>query len=298
MSYKNTEILDNLEEPILITGHVNPDGDVISSAACLLNYFKEKNKKAYYIYNGIFPSHLTWVLDESEVITQDSEIDYKSLVVVDCRDVDVRLGFKRKKDIPTIVFDHHPPIEENDGEKRFILNAPSTSSIFYTLFDILDPIIYVGLFWDSLFHNNRVKETVDIASNLDITNEVIDEYNILMSEKKDLSLVEAIRNCFVMNYNINNEVGVTFVSTSCDDKLYLDLLLFFRQFTDIILLYNENSHKVHIREEGIDIVDVGKFAAKYGGGGHKRAAGIKLSDDIDFGQITDAFMEWVNENSN
>ncbi|MCK4601282.1 MAG: bifunctional oligoribonuclease/PAP phosphatase NrnA, partial [Phycisphaerae bacterium] len=49
--------------------------------------------------------------------------------------------------------------------------------------------------------------------------------------------------------------------------------------TAILLVENPENVRVSLRSR--DALDVAAIAAKFGGGGHKRAAGARIADDID-----------------
>ena len=81
----NNNFKDHLyETPILITGHINPDGDAIGSALALKLLLTSMNIEATVSFDitGELPSNLDHL--PYKLITTPSEKKYKTVFVFDC----------------------------------------------------------------------------------------------------------------------------------------------------------------------------------------------------------------------
>jgi hypothetical protein len=288
------DLLVILPEPIMVTGHVGPDADVISSAAALLNRLEDTGRDCYFSYRGNMPKAMRWCIPD-KFIRKDDLTSYKSLIVVDCDGSELRLGFEPRK-VPTLILDHHlTSMGLSDGKKYFVVDAPSTSSILLN-FGIYDPIIYVGLFYDSLAINKRVIEAAQVIVELSkhgLTDEVIGQYHALLDVKKDPELIDAFRNSYVDSIEFDTGGVLGLVVSEGPEEYKHDLAAYFRQYFDGLFLFMKKSNTISIRLEEKFPFKANEFAQKYGGGGHKGAAGLLMPENMTYGILYREFIDWM-----
>jgi hypothetical protein len=274
------ELLE-LEEPILIVGHLNPDADVISTAFSLIEFYKAQGKDAWFAYKGSIPDNITWAVDESSIA--DTELlKYNSLVVVDTSLSTVRLGFEPKQ-VRTMVLDHHDSskdIEDTSLVSYYYRKTPSTSTILVEA-GIRDPLIYLGLFYDSFSTNTNLLESCRIISeSLDITEEEIQDMLSLLREKLDQKAIEVIKNSFSVTYNYGN-LSLICVTFDSEQKYYFDILAFYAKYSDVLVVYNTSTNIINIKTFD-DIFDVADFCSIFGGGGSFRSGAIIVGNKESF----------------
>jgi bifunctional oligoribonuclease and PAP phosphatase NrnA len=297
------------KENILVTSHLDPDGDSVCSELAL-GYFLEKIGKRYEILNqGEIPSRYLF-LDRNRKIkcaTGGSNdlfaLDFKPdlTIVLECSHLE-RTGQVKKvipKDSPIINLDHHP---DNTfyGEINCVDPcASATGEIIYEILKIakfpLDSIIstlfYVAILTDTgrFRFSNTTSRCLKICAELlklgvdprFITNQIY--FNHSPNSLKLLG--ETLRNlelfsrevCFL---TINQRMMKDFEVKSPDIEGFVDYSLFLYgiKIGALFLETKEGITKVSLRSQ--NAFDVGFLAKSFGGGGHKNAAGFSAKEPV------------------
>lgn len=178
------EILKKIEEAkrILISSHVNPDGDAIGSGIALYIGLSKKypNKKIDFILQDKVPENLKF-LDKTEDVKIYSEEylqnDYDLALIVDAANIE-RIGEVInliKNNCFIINFDHHIS-NSLFGNINVVKEISSTSELMYNILQSLQieidynmgEAIYTGIVNDTgnFSHDNVTKKTFEIAGNL------------------------------------------------------------------------------------------------------------------------------------
>lgn len=284
-----TDLL-NLPEPVLVTGHTNPDGDSISTSAVLLDILSKNNKKCYFTYSGVFPENLKWLIHEKYF--PGLSAGFKSVIVVDSDSSKIRIGFDIPESNPVLIIDHHPStLKQNITENitRFVdVDSPSCSSVLFNELGEKDPRIYIGLYYDCFLNRRNLYEASWVLSYLDIDDSLIEEYNSLLKERTPIELVDVIRNVNVESYD-----NVFFVFAEYPEKLHYHVMSFYSRFVDTVALYNGTINKVFIR---CDVVgaDLSKIAEKYNGGGAKNSVAFYASTE-DLFNLKNELLNYLEE---
>ena len=165
------------KKPILITGHINPDGDALGAAFCFKILLDNLNIEAdiTFDFQNKLPTNLNHL--PYHLITNEIKDKYETVYVFDCGDPS-RLGkyesiVKDSKNI--IVVDHH--IDPKFGTLQFIdSEAASTTQVLYRElikegFDITTDMancLLTGLITDTgrFQYSNTTSEVFNIASAL------------------------------------------------------------------------------------------------------------------------------------
>ena len=289
---------------ILITSHVNLDGDAIGSELALYFILKKLKKNPIILNQSKLPKIYDFLPGSNKVqYLEDNYIDTKSIdvgIVLDCSNVK-RIGktYEIFKNIKTVInIDHHMS-NEKFGDLNYVdSSVSSVGEIIYELsrsinIDLLDEDISTCLFTaiitdtGSFRYSNVSSKTFKIASDLTsrgimphlIADNIYNRntYSGLKLLGEALSTLETDDSNYVSWMNITRKMlnntkardeeieGIIDVATTLDN-------------TEITVLFKEtkdNKIKISFRSKGN--FDVNKFAGKFKGGGHPNAAGCLCS---------------------
>lgn len=291
----------------LIAGHKEPDGDCVSSCIAMASIIEHFGKPYQLLSAGPFKrpeikKYATKFSSELAFMTQD-ERDRTGLLILDCSELS-RLGDidGDLKGFDTFIVDHHKTADTNTSNAIIDPSAPAACCLVQQLYENIigkatDKIakqLFFGLSTDTghfRFLTEDSAETFKSAARLveggASPRKIYDE----MSGGKPFStrkLLGIMLNRVERYYN--NKLCVTY-ETMEDTKKYgaegrdsdalytlllavegVEAVLFVRQETD-------NSCTAGFRSR--DSVDVSAIAAKFGGGGHKNAAGLSIEGKLD-----------------
>lgn len=282
---------------IVISGHVSPDCDSISSCLALaISVFKKFGKKITVLLEKI-PDKYSF-FEGSEFLYNSTNYDNLNpdlFIAVDCGSIE-RLGeampiFMRS--IYTVNIDHHIS-NENFAQNNFVdINSSSTSQIIFEILkdlDILDQgiatIIYAGIVFDTcgFKHKSTSTRTHEIAADLIKYNintsmihskvlyhNTLPKAKVLASAINNTNINNTICYSYLTNDDIFNKCSAEYSDVEGISSYLLDI-----EGIEIAALFYErgkNTVKVSLRSKE---VDVNKIASKFNGGGHKLASGITL----------------------
>ncbi len=305
----------NSYNDFMITTHVNPDGDAITSVI-LMGYILSKLNKTYKIvlnspipeklqfltnkyYNILIPELLI-VPDGVDLLTQFKENYFpEAIIILDTcgeeRLAEFKKYFNKAKAILNV--DHHIGKRGFPGVADVVNEtAASTGEV---IFDILKEnnfeldktsaeLIYTSIVNDTRFFTqpNTTAHTHLIAA--ECTNKGVDaeevyqtfseiSYPALLTYGKIFSRAKKEKN-IIWSYVTKEEL--TDVPRGELDGL-IEKLRDVKD-TDTALLFKEiDTNKIKVSMRGKFGVDVYKVANKYNGGGHKQAAGCTMQKSMD-----------------
>lgn len=283
---------------IAVSFHSSPDGDSIGSALALMIGLKKLNKYVYIVSKEPVPDYLNFLPESSEITGENLTLkdDTDCMVVLDCGDlkrVNGNINIANRK-FCLINIDHHL---SNDlyGDLNFVdTNAAAVGEIVYGLLKSMgitvdrsiSECLYTSLITDtgSFKYSGTTSVTHTIAG--DLINSGIDFskiHRIVFEniEFKRLKLIgKAIENMDIINRG--NICIITITSDmlreteSEDISDTSDIIALGMQIktveTAALLKEVRNGIKISLRSK--NVVDVRKVAELFGGGGHKRAAGL------------------------
>lgn len=296
-------LLQKIEESrnIIISSHVNPDGDAVGSGLSLFLALKNhyKNKNIRFILEDEIPDNMKF-LEGSEQIEKFCEgmenLPVDLFITVDSATFE-RIGKTGsiKKDAFLVNIDHHHLSNPMFGDINIVKEASSTSEIiFFILRDMLNiPIdkktaeaVYTGIITDTgnFKYESTTKETFYVGGEL--IEKGIDRGKISdkVYKNKSLGAVKALGKALLEMKVIPEKKLVYFLL----DKNFIEKENIKKSETDGIveslLEYKDCEVSVFLREiENGKIkgsmrskitADVNEIASVFGGGGHKRAAGF------------------------
>ncbi len=279
---------------VILLVHFDPDFDAIGSALALgLQLQKEYNiTPILWIEKPL--SDIFEILPGQELITTTQPtIQPDAVCILDSSNPKRAFGtteiFAQYPKLPTINLDHHM---DNTlfGNIAIVENISSVCELLYALFEhygwALTPQIatclYAGIVFDtgSFQHSNVTPKTLLRASYLVENGAVPCEISRYVFEEKPLGYMQAIREA-LDHLIINKDLKYAYTWVNQDQEGY-DLIQFLRVLkgVEVLVLFRKTADKIKVNLRSKGDFDVAAFAAQFGGGGHKKAAGLTLPNDL------------------
>ncbi len=286
-------------DTIAIGGHVRPDGDCVGSCMAMYCYIKENYKdKKVTVYLEEIPRPFEF-LEGTESICHEIPEDktYDLFICQDCGDKQ-RLGFAAplfETAAHTFCIDHHISNESFAEENYVVPDASSTSELVYELFDkekvslSTAEALYLGIVHDTgVFQFScAAPSTFRMAAELlekgvDAPKLIRDTYYVKSYAQNQIlarALMESI--LFLDGKGIVSSIRKSTMEFYGVTPKELDGIVNHLRNTRgvkvAVFMYEleTNVYKVSMRSD--DDVDVSKIARYYGGGGHKKAAGLTMA---------------------
>ena len=311
---------------IVITTHRSPDGDALGSSLALYNILKELGHIVNIILPNKFPYFLDFLPFSSEAIIFEKETE-KSLKLINEVDTFFFLDFNTfsrldkmsdyvsNKNAYTILIDHHQDSKIQADQSFCDTNICSTAELVYDFIKKMDWNIskesaislYTGIVTDSgsFKYPTVSSKTHDIVSNLlsfDIDHSLIHKN---LFDRSTISRMRLLGKCISTNFKLYSEYNSAIIYLTKDDlkeyrfikgdtegfvnfPLSLDGVIF-----SVFFIEFDDGIKMSFRSK-FDF-DVNKFARKhFNGGGHKNAAGGKVTD-LNLVQTIDYFSSLLSK---
>jgi len=293
-------------EEFVVVGHVSPDGDCISSQMAMKALLLKMGKRVHLANAGPFDRSEITHLRADFLPHIDEELHKRNpvVVVVDCSTRE-RLGHlgDEIEGLTTVIFDHHSSGEQFGTYRYIVPRSVSTTFIIMHLFKTLGMEIssetaehlFFGFATDTGFFrfiNAYRGESLRMAAELVDLGVSPNMMNNRMTGGKNLSYVKYLGK--LIDRSESHFEGKLMASTSYledsetyitndkpSDALYsmllsiqgVEVVVFFKQLTEEVTEVGfRASHQSHI--------DVGALAESFGGGGHKKAAGVTVQQPI------------------
>lgn len=294
----------------VLTTHVNPDGDGLGSEAALAGYLNAIGKDVYIYNSNPVPHNYRFLDPQKEMQVYKPETHQETLLTADFLLVlDIsdwhrlrRVGEDIKDTrIKKICIDHHPP-HERFGDVRLVnVDACSTGEIIYylikhcrgTITKEMAVALYTSILTDtgSFKFSNTNKSAFSICSELVTCGVVPHKIYQNIYERQSVSKVKlfgaVLRDLhfeedgrvvwFKIPQKLMLETGAKPYDTDgfADYPRVIDGVEISVMFIEI----EKDRFKVSFRSKGNYVVN--GVAKKFGGGGHKFAAGLLLEGNLD-----------------
>jgi phosphoesterase RecJ-like protein len=310
----------SLADSILIFPHIQIDGDALGSAVALCVTLLNQGKKADIVIEDKIPENLKF-LDDG-LCTYDSEIQSPDVcVAVDCSDIS-RIGKRQnifKEGKKTILIDHHRTSIAFADLNFVDESSSSTGEIVYELLKQMkwniDARIAEAIYTAILTDTGRFMYSNTTGNTHAITSELFDigiDHNKVGVEIYQKKRLEKIR---LMNA-IMESLEMIYEGKACIAVMTEQMLIdtgALREETEGVVEELRSIDGVEIaafikeEKDGIKVTmrskteaDVSKIATKFGGGGHKKAAGCTMHGTIEEVKslITQAVKLELNEFNN
>lgn len=293
----------------VILPHIMPDGDTIGSAVAFAQFLHQAGKRAVILAEDSVPANLrliprTLFVEMEEFIEPEEEY---AAIAVDCSDIGrlgSRMSLLSNRSLLAVI-DHH---QTNTlfGDINYVDElASSTGEIIFELageFGFpLDKVsataLYIALSTDTggFRYDNTTPKTMQIASDLMSMGIDTKAVNTDLYQNQPLNkvmlLMHALQHLRLAAQNRVALVPVTTDMMTTHRAIYEDtdgISEYIRsiQGVEVVALFKELGEgliKVSMRSK-YDF-DVSSLSARYGGGGHKNAAGCTLEMTIDQAMI-------------
>lgn len=284
-------------QSVLIIGHMRPDGDCLGSAFALREYCLKLGKHADAGSPTSVPDAYAFVRGSGE-FNHFRLKSYDLFIAVDCGAKD-RIGrlegyFNTAKE--TVCIDHH---QGHHGFAKYNLVDNEASSTCELIFDLLDgtgkidktiaDYLFMGLSTDTghFMHSNTTPKVLFVAYKLALYGADVSGLSTLLYRSRTREKTQLIaRSIDSMRFYENGTVSVIAMTRdmleecgldSNDTEGIIDYAIAVKGVTVGVSICEEkpNEFKVSFRSRGTRRVD--ETAAVFGGGGHKNAAGCRIS---------------------
>jgi phosphoesterase RecJ-like protein len=307
------EILQNLienSESILILTHKNPDGDGLAACLALKHIINKLYKKTSHILlEKPAPDFLEFLDVYKHTSCQTDTTHYDLILTLDCHEksrTNINEDFYHHAK-HVLFIDHHELIETAISKEYFYYVEPSevcTGIILHNVFghlinkfDSSDQKYYADCIYttilndtDNFLNSNLDRETYAVCAQLmDLglnPSQIVTEFLLKKSPQyykfigEVLATIELHQKGKVLfihsTLEMLNSLGLSNDATSKMMRWVkgvkgVDIQVYFQQV-------EENIYRISFRS---DTTVVNQLAMKFGGGGHKKAAGCEISGSLD-----------------
>lgn len=286
---------------VAIGGHMRTDGDCTGSCMGVYNYIRTwYPEKDVDVYLEDIPESFHFLKGTEEISHVLKNRTYDLFISLDCGDAG-RLGFAEAaflKAKDTVSIDHHIS-NPGFGKSNYIKpDASSTSELVYELLEKekitkeIAECLYLGIVHDTgvFQYTCTSPETMVVAADLmskgiDYSRIVTDTYyektyvqNQLLGKALLESALFLDGQCIVSS--VSRKTMDFYGATPKDLEGIVSQLRVTKGVKVAVFLYEteEQEYKVSLRSDSE--VDVSRIASYFGGGGHKKAAGLTMKGDL------------------
>lgn len=295
MTLTATADLLRANDKFLIVTHIRPDGDTIGSGAALCRALRKAGKTAYLYNNPQFEDSYAWL---AEPYLSPADFTPYFTICVDMADASLYpLGFSGEADL---CVDHHPSNSFYAKETLLQSEKSSCGEIVLALVKELCPLdseiadlLYVAISTDTgcFSYGNTTGETLAAAAELCFAgarNTLLNKLLFRTSSKARLALEAMILGGFryfhegktvvsLVTHEMMTKAGA--VERDIQDISGLPGRVEGAHTSLTIKEINAESCKISVRTNGM--VDANKLCKKFGGGGHKMAAGCSINQSCE-----------------
>jgi len=302
--------LCDVEGQIVLTTHMNPDGDALGSEIGLARFLATRGRRVRLVNPDPTPELLRFLVsDEHPVETYDPAshddllLECERVVLVDNSAPD-RLGrlepLMARVAGHTLCIDHHPARDTPWAEIILDESACATAIMIHELVrgagwtpDLpAATALYVGLATDTGFFRFNSTDADAYQAAADLVRQGVEPFRIYRAiyERNSEAYTRLLGHALVgltvergqLAYvAITRQTLVDLQAEDVDSSEITTALLAMDGIT-VALLFREldgGRVKVSLRSKGV--LDVHKLAAEFGGGGHRNASGIVMDGTLD-----------------
>ncbi|MDO4493256.1 MAG: bifunctional oligoribonuclease/PAP phosphatase NrnA [Clostridia bacterium] len=301
-----------------IIGHVSPDGDSFGSALGLHHALKAMGKKSVPLFADGMTKYCSFLPGADEVRTDASAEEYPFAIAVDCAD-HKRLGSVAEyfdKAEHRVCIDHHVT-NVGYADMNYVETVAATGELIYRLLGEMDftpdrntaACLYTAIATDTgnFSFNNTTSNSFRITSELVGCGIALPEINRRLFSEKSLGHIR-LQGRIIEKMHMSDDCRVSVSTVSCDDirslgatledaENLIDTLRVIDTVEAAAVLKEIGDGSIRVSMRGKVSADVSSVATRFGGGGHKLAAGCTLYTDLDEAAtiIFNALCECVKE---
>ncbi|MCA1608126.1 MAG: bifunctional oligoribonuclease/PAP phosphatase NrnA [Acidobacteria bacterium] len=299
------ELIEN-KDTFGITTHIKPDGDGVGSSLGLCWLLRSLGKSAEVLVHGEIPAAYRELPGAAEIKNVDSiNGHYDAVFVIECSDLE-RPGIANLKDQFTVNIDHHASSAHFGTVNWIDSTASAVGEMIYNLCKAIGgrisreiaECIYMALITDTgSFHfSNTTDRTLKVASELikagvkpaAISEAVYNNYPWSRIElmRQVLETVKRDETGRIATMRQTLEMRETSAAVDGDNNGFVNIPLAAREILAVVYMreIGVDQFRVSLRSRGK--INVAKVAERYGGGGHKNAAGLRSIRSGNFGKAT------------
>ena len=304
--YQQDEVLSAVLSAgsVLLFGHVSPDGDTLGSVLALKLRLERMGKKVQAMVDGFVPSYLTFLPGCEAVMAADAVPDAFDLTIaVDVASAD-RMGkcealFAAAE--KTAVIDHHGT---NPGYAQINMideYAPATAILVYRLFQQMDmPMtkdeaicLYTALSTDTgnFIYDSTNAESFAMMSGLMEAGLPLADYSRRLFRQKEephvrllaevLPGLRVIADGKIAGLRLNQQQLQKANANGGHCEGIVDYAIDLRGVGMAYFAREMADGRIKVSMRALEPYAVDKIAARFGGGGHKLAAGVTLEMPMD-----------------
>jgi phosphoesterase RecJ-like protein len=278
---------------VVVTSHIRPDGDAIGSLLGLGLSLRQAGKDVQMVLADGIPAVFHF-LPGADQVTKKINGPYDVSIVVDCSEVERTGEIFPAGSLPDLNIDHHVT---NLGFARLNLVDPQAVATAALLAEYLKALslpldaevanlLLTGLLTDTLGFRTANMSAKALRLAADLVEAGADLHNIYFQAISRRSF-EAARLWGLGLNNLHRQDSLVWTSLTWQERLSVgyqgrddaDLvnLLTTIDHTDIILVFLEQpNERVKISWRSRPGLDVSRLAVRFGGGGHRNAAGADV----------------------
>lgn len=283
---------------ILLTSHVNPDGDAIGSGLALMRGMEKLNKdcKVRFVLQDKTPDRTKFLALEkrAEEYNPSEKYEFDLAVCVDSATLE-RTGTVKEliKGSPMINIDHHIS-NPKYADINYVEDISSTSEIIYKFLKFLNveididmaEALYTGLVNDTgnFKHSNATKKTFEMAG--DLVDIGVDNSKVVREflNTKSLAAVKLLGQAmYEMKFYEKEKLAYFFLSYE-DMQAVHGRKEDTEEIVENLVSYEKAEVSLFLREDNPGVikgsmrskydVNVNEIAGIFGGGGHIKASGF------------------------
>ena len=311
MSYIAENKIENLKkfidshENFYVVGHKEPDGDCISSSLGIASLLEKFNKNYRLLSAGPFkrPEIKQFESKFSKNKKKSFVKENTAVIIVDCSEIE-RVGediAEIIKNFDIFVIDHHKTANADEEKSIIYPNSPATAFLIQLIYEKLvgnpneelSKILFFGICTDTGYFRFLDTDSKDVFTGISrlVENganprETYSEINSgkPFSTRKLLGIMLSRAEQY-----FNGKLIVTF-ETLEDTKLFgkegrdsdslYQLLLSVDGVQAVLFVRQDTDKTCTAGFRSKDVIDVSAIAAKFGGGGHKNAAGLSTEGTL------------------
>ena len=300
------------KQNVVITTHVNPDGDAIGSSVALLNFLIKMGHGVSVIVPNDYPDFLKWMKNDELIINysnskNESQEKIKNASLIFCLDFnnlnrineigDYISESKAKK----VLIDHHLDPSDFYDFKIHDIKASATAELVYNFLIELDSnavdkdiseALYTGILTDTgSFKFSMSPKVHKIVSDLMIRGVDIGFINNKIYDSNSLDKLKLIGYALSEKLEVISNGNAAYIVLSRKDlkdhnfkkgdtEGLVNYALSISNVNMAVLII-ETKERIKFSFRSIGQFSVNEFAKKYfNGGGHKNAAGGSLEDKL------------------
>ncbi len=294
------ELIEN-KQSFAITTHVRPDGDGIGSSLGLCWLLRSLGKSAEVIVRDGIPAAYAQ-LPGADEIKQILEVNgkYDAIFVIECSDL-ARPGIKGLENQFTVNIDHHATSEHFGTINWIDQTASAVGEMIYNLCKAIGgritreiaECVYLALVTDTgSFHfPNTTDRTLKVASELVKVGVKPAQISEVVYNSYPWSRIELMRQVLATVFRNESgtiawmrqtlEMAESSEAVDGDNNGFVNIPLAAKEVEAVVYMreVQPNEYRVSLRSKGS--INVARVAEKFGGGGHKNAAGCRVEGDWD-----------------